>query len=152
MTRALAPVVGVVAFVGCTIVMAATVGMAVTGMPSVDSPPRVTVTVSADAETGRIVLSHDGGDPIDVRALDILVEVDGVSVTHQPPVPFFSATGFMPGPTGPFNSASDPAWTVGESASFQVAGTNTPTVTPGSQVDVQLLVDGYPVTEASTTA
>lgn len=152
MTRALAPVVGVIALVGCTIVMAATVGVAMTGVPSVDTPPRVTVTVSADAEAGRIVLSHDGGDPIDVQTLDILVEVDGMSLMHQPPVPFFSATGFMPGPTGPFNSASDPSWTVGESASFQVAGTNTPTIAPGSQVDVQLLVDGSPVTEASTTA
>lgn len=141
--RALSPVVGVVVLVGVTVVVAAVVGAgAVAFAPEdVDSDrPRghstggVALSLRADGDT--VTLTHEAGRPLSVRRLELRVEVDGTPLRRQPPVPFFSARGFRPGPTGPFNVGSDGTWSVGERASFTVAGTNAPTLEEGRTVTV----------------
>lgn len=140
--RGFSPVIGAVLLVGVTVVAASLVGVAVLGQASaVDDTPRHTV-LSISVEGDRIRLVHEGGDALDVRRLDVTVAVDGEPLRHQPPVPFFSARGFRPGPTGPFNVAADPTWTAGEAASFRVAGTNAPALTPGATVTVRVAIDG----------
>lgn len=110
------------------------------------------VTISADAAPdGTITLTHENGDPIDVERVVVEVTVDGTKLEKQPPVPFFSTAGFEPGPTGPFNSAADPEWSVGEQASFTIAGSNEPSLEPGDELVVELYEDGHPLAQAQTT-
>lgn len=150
--RGISPVVGTVLLVLVTIGLVVVVGTSVVGStaltPTVQAP--VAMDVTAD-DGGTITMTHDGGHPIDVEAVTLTVTVDGTALARQPPVPFFSTSGFEPGPTGPFNSASDPRWTVGESASLTVAGTNHPALEPGSTVVVQVLRDGRVVAEGETS-
>lgn len=116
------------------------------------SSPAPAVALSLSVEGDRLVLAHEGGEVLDARRLRVVVRVDGTALAHQPPVPFFSATGFEPGPTGPFNVAADPGWTAGESAGFAVAGTNDPSLDAGSRVTVSLHRDGTPVATLTATA
>lgn len=85
-------------------------------------------------------------------SLAVRISVDGESLAHQPPVPFFSASGFRPGPTGPFNAAADPRWTVGETATLKLAGTNDPTIEPGATVTVRVFDGDTPVAALEATA
>lgn len=141
--RASAPV-AVVLLVGLCVLLAAGVGAALTN-PDLQSEPRfVTIEGEATAD-GTILLEHTGGAALDVRRLDVSVTVDDEPLRYQPPVPFFSTRGFYSGPTGPFNSAADPAWTAGELAGFSIAGTNDPPVVPGSEVVVKLSIGEQPV-------
>jgi len=143
-TRATAPVIGGVLVVALTVLLATVIGTAMLGAGSPSAPPEpaptTAVGLSVDGDTLR--LTHEGGEPLDVRSLSVWIAVDGEPLDEQPPVPFFSASGFDPGPTGPFNSASDPEWSVGEIATLTVAGSNSPTIEPGSTVSVRLTVDG----------
>jgi len=125
------------------VALAVVLGTAVTAvslgaLPAAPAVAGATLTVDGD----RLVLTHRAGDPIDVRHLDVIVRVDGDPLRHQPPVPFFSARGFRPGPTGPFNAAADPTWEVGERASVRLASTNHPSVVAGARVTVELRYDG----------
>ena len=113
--------------------------------------PRAAIDLRVDADADRLTFVHRGGDPIDVSALSVRIRVDGESLDAQPPVPFFSARGFRPGPTGPFNSATADEWTAGERASLRVAGTNDPTIAPGSRVSVRLIVAETVVAELEAT-
>lgn len=141
--RASAPV-AIVLLVGLCVLLAAGVGAALTS-PHLQSEPRF-VTISGEATAdGTITLEHTGGAALDVRRLDIAVTVDDEPLRYLPPVPFFSARGFYSAPTGPFNSAADPAWTTGELAGFSVAGTNDPPLQPGSEVVVTLSIGERPV-------
>jgi FlaG/FlaF family flagellin (archaellin) len=148
--RGLAPLTGVV-LVLVTFALAAVVSGAVLagGHAGVsgDLSPRASLSLSVDGDT--LTLTHRGGDALDVTALRLVVTVDGDPLTHQPPVPFFSTRGFDPGPTGPFNSAADPEWTAGETASVGVAGTNQPALAAGETVTVRVYVDDALVAEAS---
>jgi len=123
-----------------TVVLAGGVVTAVIAAPPAEPAP--TASLSLSAADDRITVTHRGGDPLDADDLTVRVHVDGEPLARQPPVPFFSAAGFRPGPTGAFNAASDGRWRVGESASFRVAGTNDPTLAPGRTVAVDLAVDG----------
>ncbi|WP_331234538.1 type IV pilin [Natronorarus salvus] len=154
MTRAIAPVVGSVLLLLCVLGLATTVAVVSTGFSSGLSAPgsHVSVSLSVDAETNRFVFTHDGGERLDPRTLTLVVAVDGTPLDHQPPVPFFSAEGFHSAPTGVFNEASTREWTVGGSASFVVAGSNSPTPDRGSTVTVELYEDGRPIARAETTA
>ncbi|AUV80436.1 type IV pilin [Salinigranum rubrum] len=148
--RGLAPLAGVV-LVLVTFCLAATVSGAVLASGhdvSGDLSPRVSLSLAVDGDS--LALTHRGGDALDVTALRLVVTVDGEPLAHQPPVPFFSARGFHPGPTGPFNSAADPRWAAGETASVRVAGTNQPTLEAGGTVTVRVYVDDALVAEAST--
>jgi len=145
-SRGSAPV-AVVILVGLAVVLAAGVGAALTGSgpTALQSQPRyVTIDGEATAD-GTVTLTHSGGGALDIRRLDVSVTADGESLTHQPPIPFFSASGFYSGPRGPFNAAADPAWTAGEVAGFSIAGTNDPPLLPGSEVVVTLMIGSQTV-------
>ena len=135
------------------IVCAVVVGTAVAavGIWALPAAPAVAgATLAVDGD--RLVLTHRAGEPVDVRRLDVVVRVDGDPLRHQPPVPFFSAQGFRPGPTGPFNAAADPTWEVGERASVRLASTNRPQVVAGARVTVTLRYDGQRLVVISATA
>jgi FlaG/FlaF family flagellin (archaellin) len=144
--RGLAPVAGVL-LIAITVVLA---GGVVTA--AIDAPPEPApmVSLSLSATDDRIAVTHRGGDALDASELDVRVRVDGEPLARQPPVPFFSAAGFHPGPTGAFNAATDGDWRVGGAASFRVAGTNDPILEPGRTVTVDVSVDGQPVATLET--
>jgi FlaG/FlaF family flagellin (archaellin) len=150
--RAVSPLVGSLALVGVTLVLALVVGVTVTAPVDNGPGPRVRVDVAVDATADRIVLEHLGGSSIDVRDLRVVVSVEGESLDRQPPIPFFAANGFVSGPTGPFNSATDPNWTAGERASFAVAGTNAPSIETNDEVRVRLYVAGDLVADLRVAA
>jgi len=144
--RALTPIAGVL-LLAITVVLA---GGVVTA--TIDAPPEPapTASLSLSATDDRVTVTHRGGDALDASELDVRVRVDGEPLARQPPVPFFSAAGFRPGPTGAFNAATDGDWRVGASASFRVAETNDPTLEPGRTVTVEISIDGLPVATLET--
>ncbi|WP_123620150.1 type IV pilin N-terminal domain-containing protein [Halorubrum sp. CSM-61] len=144
--RGLAPVAGVL-LLAITVVLA---GGVVTAAIDAPAEPAPTASLSLSATDDRIAVTHRGGDALDASELDVRVRVDGEPLARQPPVPFFSAAGFHPGPTGAFNAATDGDWRVGGSASFRVAGTNDPTLEPGRTVTVEVSVGGRPVATLET--
>ncbi|WP_134668410.1 type IV pilin [Halorussus marinus] len=150
--RAVSPVLGVVCLLVVTVVLAAAVGTAALGTTLPTDRPTAAVDLRVDAGADRLALVHRAGEALDVRALSVRILIDGDPLDRQPPVPFFSARGFVSGPTGPFNPAADPRWSVGERASLRIAGTNAPTIAPGERVAVEFLVEGVVVAEASARA
>lgn len=151
--RALSPVLGVVVLLAVTLVLAAAGGASLLDLASLDEPPQpASMSVRADADTDRITLIHEAGPPLDVRDLDVKVVIDGRPLFHQPPVPFTGARGFAGAPTGPFNSAADPEWSAGESASVRLAGTNRPQLEPGARVTVVVFESGTRLGTVETTA
>jgi hypothetical protein len=134
--------------VACAVVVGTAV--AAVGLGALPTAPAVAgVTLAVDGD--RLVLTHRAGEPVDVRRLDVVVRVDGDPLRHQPPIPFFSARGFRPGPTGPFNAAADPTWNVGERASVRLASTNRPRVRAGARVTVTLRYDGQQLATLTAT-
>ena len=97
-------------------------------------------------------MDDEGGDPIDVSDVRLSVRVDGEALSEQPPVPFFSASGFEPGPTGAFNSASDGVFEPGERARLSLAATNAPHFDPGDRVTVRIHRADTTVATASVRA
>lgn len=150
--RATSPIVGLVLLLAVTAALAGVVGSVALGTTTPSVAPRAAVDLRVDAGADRLTFVHRGGGTLDVGALTVRVRIDGTPLDHQPPVPFFSASGFRAGPTGPFNSATDGRWAAGEAASLRLAGTNDPTIEPGSRVSVTLSVDGSVVAEAEQTA
>ncbi|SFF81809.1 Protein of unknown function [Halopelagius inordinatus] len=157
--RALSPVVGVVVLVGLTVAVAAVVGAGAVAFAPEDAAtdrsrgqPSAGVALSLTADGDTATLTHEAGRPLSVRRLRVRVEVDGTPLRHQPPVPFFSARGFRSGPTGPFNAASDGTWSVGERASFAVAGTNDPALEAGRTVTVTVYDGNRRVARLSAVA
>lgn len=158
MTRAISPVFGTLLIASITVALAAilvtTVGTAALGGPVGSGGDDLTEFTRLSAEAspdGEVVLTHEAGDPIDVNEVTVSVAVDGNPLENQPPVPFFSTAGFEPGPTGPFNTASDPEWSVGETASVTISDSNDPVPGPGDEVTVEVLRDGRPIAQASAT-
>ncbi|SDL99116.1 flagellin N-terminal-like domain-containing protein [Halogranum gelatinilyticum] len=151
--RAVSPVVGVALVLVVTVCLAAVVGAGVlattTQLPEERSATPVALSLSVSGD--RLTLAHRGGRALDVSELGVTVAVDGTELRHQPPVPFFSARGFRAGPTGPFNVASDGSWSVGETASVELASTNSPQLTSGATVTVRIVADGRPVARLSAT-
>jgi hypothetical protein len=148
--RASAPLPAAVTLAVAVVVGAAVAGTLV-GLP-VDRRAPPTVAMSLSAEGDRLALSHRAGAPLRTTDLRVRVVVDGTPLAHQPPVPFFAARGFRSGPTGPFNPASDPEWSPGETATLRVAGTNRPGIDPGDRVAVVLSVDDRRVARLTATA
>ena len=140
MARAVSPVVGLTLLIGITVTLGTLVGLGTVGLvgpeASPDRPVRLSGSVSA--ETWTIDLRHEAGPPIDVGELTLRIEVDGQPLTHQPPIPFFAATGFRSETTGPFNPSADQRWTVGERTSLRIAGTNSPSIEEGSRVTIRI--------------
>ena len=125
----------------------AVVGVSLGTLPADSATVAPTLAVEGD----RITLTNRGA-AVDVRRLTVRVRVDGTPLAHQPPIPFFSARGFRPGPTGPFNAGADPTWGSGERASFRVASTNRPSVDAGDRVTVELRRGGRRLVVLSATA
>lgn len=151
MPRAVSPVVGVVTLVGLTVLLSATL-LASATVDVADPGPTAALAVSADADADRIVLSHEGGDDVDVTEMDLHVAVDGEPLRHQPPVPFFAARGFESGPEGAFNTASENLLRAGEETSLAVAATNSPAIRHGATVRVRVTVRETTVYDGETTA
>ena len=150
-SRAVSPVVGIVLLLVCTVVLGSVVALSAATAPAAP-PPSASVAVDADAGDDRIALTHRGGDALDVRDVSLDVTVAGEPLDRQPPVPFFSTSGFRPGPTGPFNPAADPEWRAGETASFRIASTNEPAIDPGDRVRVVVYAEDGRVATVTTTA
>jgi len=150
MARGISPIVGVVCLVAVTAVLASVVAVTV----PVGSTPEPTIAAfdAAADPGGEVSVTHSGGDVIDPDSLDVRIEIDGEPLSEQPPVPFFSATGFDSAPTGAFNSATTDPWRTGETASLAIAGTNGPAIDPGDTVRIRIYVDGYSVATAEATA
>lgn len=149
--RALASPVAVVLLLVVVVAAAGALGAAVLGMAETPSAPE-SVAVAADVSaSGRVTLVHRGGPTLDARDLAVEVTVDDEPLARQPPVPFFSADGFASGPTGPFNTAADPQWSVGERAGFRVAETNDPEILAGASVTVRLRYRDQPLWRATLT-
>lgn len=149
--RASTAALGGIMLLGLVVVLAASLGIVLVDVGETAGPTApVALDLVVTGDTFRF--THEHGEPLDVRTLTMTVEVDGEPLAEQPPIPFFSAAGFSPGPTGPFNTAADPEWNVGETASFTVAGTNAPEINPGSTISVRLHRDGMTVLTVETTA
>jgi hypothetical protein len=146
--RAYAPVAAVL-LVAVTVVAAAGVLAFLPSLPG-EPPDRRGVAAEATSD-GTVALTLLSGPPVDPGPLDVRVEVDGQSLARQPPVPFFSASGFVSGPTGAFNSASSDDWAVGETVTFRIAATNDPVPAAGAAVRVELRVRGQLVGVAEAT-
>lgn len=151
--RAVVPVVGVVLLLLITVVLAAAVGSAaLSSVPDAHSSAAPTAALALSVSGDRLSLDHRGGSALDVQRLDLRVSINDTPLTHQPPVPFFSADGFRPGPTGPFNSASDGSWRVGETASFRLASTNSPSLGSDARITVRVLYRKRLLARLSATA
>lgn len=150
--RGSVPVVSAVLLVGTAVLLAATVagaGFALEDAASTEPAP--TATFSSSASNDRLAVVHEGGEPLDTETLTLRISVDGEPLAHQPDVPFFSQRGFRPGPTGPFNTASDSTWTVGERASLRVAQSNQPTLEPGATVEIRVVAEETEIARLTTT-
>lgn len=150
--RATTPTIGIALLIGITVALAVLVAGIGTGVPTPTATSEAAIDVTVTADADRITLVHRGGTALDVEALSLWIAVDGEPLDEQPPIPFFSATGFRPGPTGPFNAATDGRWAAGQRASVRLASTNAPTIDPGDQVTVRLLEEGDPIVTETTTA
>jgi len=153
MPRAVSSVVGTILLVLLTVAIGTVI--AVGAVSYLDQPAQhepVSLSASATASDSQITVTHQQGPSLDTEAIRFVVELDGTSLTHQPPVPFFAARGFRAGPTGAFNSRGDTTLDVGERASFRLASTNTPALTPGTTVTVSVYEDDQLRAQAETTA
>ncbi|WP_336360269.1 type IV pilin [Haladaptatus sp. ZSTT2] len=144
--RGTSPVLGVVLLCLLTVVSAGFVGASLLHVPP-DPTPQAVLDVQVNT-AGEFTLVHRGGDTLSVRALSIQILVNGTPLTHQPPVPFFAAPGFESGPTGPFNVASNTAWSAGEQATLTLAATNRPAIAPGDVVTVRVTSENATVAVA----
>lgn len=148
MSRGYAPV-AVVLLLAVTVLAAGAVAMALPTMQG-EPPPQRAIAVDANSD-GRVTLTLVSGEPIDVEAATVRVSVDDEPLRHQPDVPYFATKGFYGTPTGPFNVFADANWTVGDSGTLRIAGTNEPRPTVGDTLTVRVLVDGHTVAAAETT-
>lgn len=157
MPRAVSSVLGVLLLTALTVVLAAVAGVAVVStIPSAEAPEPVVVSASADVDadegTVRVLLVHETGPDLDVREVDVRVSVGGTRLEHQPPVPFYSASGYGSFPSGPFNPSTDPRWERGERAGFVVTGENAAPIDQGDTVRIELYRDDLPIAAVETTA
>lgn len=144
-------VLGGVVAAGAEAVAAATGqdGLA-SGETDPESAPE-TVALSLRLDGDAVTLTHEAGPPLRLSETRIVVAIDGEKLRHQPPAPFFAARGFRGGPTGAFNLASDGVWSVGETGSFRLAGTNAPQLKRGRTVSITVYVDSDRVSRVRGT-
>ena len=150
--RGLTSVVGIALLTLVTVALAAVLLGGLTAVEH-EAPPRTSFDVAADASADRVAVTHAGGDAIDPAAVSLHLAVEDEPLARQPPVPFFSADGFVSGPTGPFNPAWRGNWTAGETATLRIAETNAPSrLEAGDTVTVIVRVDGRPLSEQEVAA
>lgn len=151
MGRGVSSVVAVAVLLAVTVVAGAAVGTVVS-TDTAERVPAARLSLSVDASADRIALTHEGGETLSVENLELSVRVGGEPLAHQPPIPFFAATGFESGPTGPFNSAADANWSAGQRGSVRLAATNGPSIDPGDRVSVTVRTAAGTVARLETTA
>lgn len=151
MDRGVSPVLGTLVLVGLTVILAVTVGVALS-TPELGTTPTVSLTIVVDADTNTLFVQHRGGDTLDVTELDLEIYIEGEELAEQPPIPFFAADGFESGPTGPFNVESDNEWTAGESASLALAGTNDPEFHEGATIRVIIATETTTIVDTTKRA
>lgn len=150
--RAVTPAIGTLLLIAMVVVFAASIGTVFADASEVPEPSSPTV-IDLAVEGDTLTFTHTHGEPLDVRALTLEIRVDGEPLEKQPPVPFVGAAGFGGAPSGPFNSASSGPWRAGETGSFSVAGTNAPTIEPGSTVEARFYTDeGVPIVTVEAVA
>ncbi|WP_081927061.1 hypothetical protein [Halobellus rufus] len=153
-SRASASVIGIVLLLLVGVVLGSVVAAGAEAVASATGEPGIaggaasasdaaveTVALSLRLDGDAVAVTHERGTALPLDDVRLVVAIDGERLRYQPPVPFFAATGFRGGPTGPFNLASDGVWAEGETGSFRVAGTNDPQVRPGRTVSVTLYVE-----------
>lgn len=140
-----------VVIIAVTIVLAGVFGAMMLSHSPESATPQAALALTTDSTTQTITLTHQSGTDLDPETLRLTIAVDGEPIAHQPPVPFFAATGFIGGPTGPFNSAYEGNWTAGQSASLRLASTNSQ-FRPGTVVSVRLYTDDLLVVSLETRA
>ncbi|MFP4591583.1 MAG: type IV pilin [Halobacteriales archaeon] len=154
--RGLSPVVGAVCLVVVVVGLVGATVAILPGTPDGASDPtraRLSLTANASDAGGGLELRHEGGTPIDLREVDVEIDVDGVPLAHQPAVPFNGHRGFNGAASGAFHPETDDVWRAGETAGLTIAATsNHPTVEPGSQVTVRIRRDDRVVAEVSAAA
>lgn len=151
--RAVAPVLASALLVVIVVSMSVAVGATALSITAPEPVPSASVSMTVDAgDLQRIAITLERGEPLDVDDLTLEIAIDGEPLAHQPPVPFFQTTGFRPGPTGPFNYGSNGVWEVGETGSFRLDGSNEPSLTSGSRVELRIFLDGTVVASAETRA
>ena len=141
--RAVAPVIGVVILVAMTVTLAAGVLIIVGDMVPPDPPPAVVFEGTVDVAEAEFSILHQQGQDLQMEHVGLSISVDDQPLAHQPPVPFFAATGFASGPTGPFNPAATDTWTAGERGTIQLASTNEPLPNENSTVVVEVSYQEY---------
>lgn len=151
MSRGIASAVGVALLLVLTVTLAGAVAVAL-DTDLAEGPPVARFSLEADAAADRVSIVHETGEPVEPAALAVEIRVAGVPLAEQPPVPFFAAPGFRSGPQGPFNSATDGAWTAGERATLRLASTNHPSIDAGDRVRVVLRTDRGRVATLSARA
>ena len=158
MSRAVSSALGVLLVTALTLVLAAVAGVAVIAtvspatVSSADVPERVALSASANATTGQVDLVHEAGPALDVREIRVRISVGGTRLKHQPPVPFYSASGFGSFPSGPFNPVADPRWEPGEWAGLVITGGNAAPLVSGASVRIELYRGEYPIAAVETRA
>lgn len=150
--RAISPVLGTGLLLVLTVLLAATMGTVLLGADTPDEPTTTRFSASANASAEKIAITHEGGASLDPDSLTVRVRIDGRSLDHQPPIPFFASTGFISGPTGPFNSATTGDWSAGQTGSFRLAATNDPGVTDGARVEITVSTESNVIATVETTA
>jgi hypothetical protein len=109
------------------------------------------VALSLTVSETMIALTHEAGPSLRLAMVDMHISVNQEPLLHQPPIPFFAAKGFRSGPYGPFNSASDGIWSVGEQGAIRIAGTNSPQPLPGRFIDITIRYRGCVIGEIGAT-
>lgn len=146
-SRALSPVIGAILLVAITAVSASAFFALNIDLTTPTDP--VVLDLKADA-SGSITIVHRGGHPIDPDGISVRIYVNGEPLAYQPPIPFFSTTGFESAPTGHFNSARDGLWYAGEAGGLVIASTNSPTPRPGDTLTVEIFDQYRLIAELST--
>jgi hypothetical protein len=152
MSRGTIPLVGVVLLVALTVAAGAVVAAGALGVEPHSPADRVALEVAVDAGGNRIALTHAGGTTLDVRELSLTIRIEGEPLTHQTPIPYFAAPGFVGAPTGPINSGGDPDWSTGERATLRIAATNEPRPGPGDRMTVELAGERAALARVGTEA
>lgn len=152
MIRALSPAIGTILLIAITVALAGVVLLLTYGgTPAQGPPPRASFDLSASASDRTVVIEHGGGDPVDVSALEVIIQIDGEPIPHQPPVPFESEAGFR-AHWGPFHEWADQEWTPGTEAGLELSAANGAALEPGVPVSVDLVVEESTVARLETTA
>lgn len=140
-----------VVIIAVTVVLAGVFGAMMLSHSPESATPRTALVLTTDSTTQTITLTHKSGTDLDPETLRLKIAVDGEPIAHQPPIPFFAATGFIGGPIGPFNSAYEGNWTAGQSASLRLASTNSQ-FRPGTVVSIRLYTDDQLIASLETRA